>query len=178
MRVLVRVLSLLLGLALAAAGALLAVEVAWAWWRPESPSLLVPWRQWRETLADLSWQSTPVLITAVAVAVVGLLLALFASLARRTNVGLREPSPGVTVETSPRSLARIVGTRVRGEDNVTGASVSATAKRVRVRATSALESEAQLRPRLSDAVRSTLADLPLQRQPQVSVVVDSRRDRS
>jgi hypothetical protein len=179
-RVFVRILSLLLGLALAAAGALLAIEVAWAWaWaRPVDGPLLVPWPDWRDRVAGLTWQSTEVRITAWVVAVAGLVLLLVAVSARRKDIELLDPAPGVTVRTSPRSLARIVGVRVRAEENVTGASVTATARKVRVRASSRLESEEQLLPRLREVVRDTLEDLPLAHRPGVSVVVDSTRDRS
>ncbi|SDC43514.1 DUF6286 domain-containing protein [Actinokineospora iranica] len=178
MRVLVRILTLLLGLALAGVGALLAVEVAWTWARPVQGPLLVPWPQWRDRLAELTWQSGSVRLVAAAVAVAGLLLLLFAATARRKDVALLDPGPGITVRTSPRSLARIVGARVRAEENVAAASVTATPKRVRVRAVSGLETEAHLRPRLLDVVAATLADLPLTRKPKVSVVVDSPKDRS
>ncbi|MDQ3403440.1 MAG: alkaline shock response membrane anchor protein AmaP [Actinomycetota bacterium] len=178
MRVFVRILSLLLGIALAAAGVLLALEVAWAWAQPGSGSLLVPWNDWRARLADLNWESTSVRIVAAITAAVGLILLLMAFSARTRDISLRDPGPGITVRTSPRSLARIVGSRVRAEDNVSAASVTATAKHVRVRATSRLATEAQLRPRLLDVVRETLDDLPLARAPKVTVVVDSPKDRS
>ncbi|MGQ0837876.1 DUF6286 domain-containing protein [Actinokineospora sp.] len=177
MRVLVRFLSCLLGLVLAAAGALLALEVGWAWARPTDAPLLVPWPDWRDRLAEVTWQNADVRLVAGIVAGAGLVLLLIAATARHKDIVLLDPASGVTVRTSPRSLARIVGVRVRAEDNVVSASVTATAKRVRVRAVSRLESEAQLRPRLLDVVRTTLADLPLARRPKVSVVVDSPRDR-
>lgn len=177
MRVFVRIVATLLALALAAAGTLLALEVGWLWLRPTEGPLLVPWPDWRDRLAEVSWQSTPVQVTAWITAVAGLGLLVAALSSRRREVVLRDPAPGVTVRTSPRSLARIVGVRVRAEDNVAGASVTATARRVRVRAISRLESEAQLRPRLTGVVADLLGDLPLARTPRVSVVVDSPRDR-
>ncbi|WP_156754346.1 DUF6286 domain-containing protein [Actinokineospora pegani] len=178
MRVLVRVLTCLLGLALVAGGALLAVEVAWTWARPVDGPLLVPWPTVRDRVADMTWQSTDVRVVAGVLAGAGLVLLLVSMTARRKDVALLDPAPGITVRTSPRSLARIVGVRVRAEDNVTGASVTATARKVRVRATSGLESEQELRPRLLEVVRDTLADLPLGNQPKITVVVDSPRDRS
>ncbi|OLR94988.1 DUF6286 domain-containing protein [Actinokineospora bangkokensis] len=178
MRVLVRILTCLLGLALAAAGGLLALEVGWTWARPTGGPLLVPWPAWRDRLAALTWQSTEVRVTAWVVAAAGLVLLLVALTARRRDIALLDPAPGTTVRTSPRSLARIIGLRVRAEDNVTGATVTATARVVRVRATSRLEAEEQLRPRLLAVVEDVLSDLPLARTPAISVVVDSPRDRS
>ncbi|RZQ61355.1 DUF6286 domain-containing protein [Amycolatopsis suaedae] len=177
MRILVRLLSALLGLAVAAAGALLAVEVGWHWWRPGDAPLLVPWPQWRDHLAGLGWDSYAVRLTAGIVAGAGLLVLLAAAVARRRAIRLTDPATEVSVSTSPRALARLVGRTVRAQDNVTGATVTATARKVRVRATSRLSTEAELRPRLRETVTDLLADVPLVRQPRVSVVVDSPKDR-
>ena len=177
MRVFVRIVALLLALALAAAGTLLALEVGWLWLRPTEGPLLVPWPDWRDRLAEVTWETTPVQVTAWITAVAGLGLLVAALVSSRREVPLRDPAPGISVRTSPRSLARIVGTRVRAQDNVSGAAVTATRKKVRVRASSRLETEAQLRPRLTGVVADLLADLPLVRTPRVSVVIDSPRDR-
>ncbi|WP_367130497.1 DUF6286 domain-containing protein [Saccharothrix sp. HUAS TT1] len=165
MRVLLRVLSPFLGLALAAAGALLVFAVARHWsgdrWR---------WPDW-------SWVDQPVLVTGACTAAGGLFLLVLASRAVPSQVALHDPADGVRVVTTPASLARVVGHRVRAEDGVTGASVTASRRKVRVRATSWAHDEAELRPRLLDAAREALADLPLPDRPDVSVVVISPKDR-
>ena len=176
MRVLVRSLSALLSLGIAVVGALLALEVGWAWLRPDNGWLLVPWPQWRDYLDGLAWHSTTVRVVAGVLAGAGLVLLLIAATARRRDVLLQDPADEVSVLTSPGSLARIVGQRVRVEDNVSGVSVTATPKKIRVRASSRLESEEQLRPRLMEVVRSTVDDLPLVQTPRISVVVNSPRD--
>lgn len=178
MRVLVRILSCLLGLAVAAAGALLAVEVAWAWIYPQSGPLLVPWPQWRDRLGELTWGDGSVRLVAALVAVAGLLLLLFAATARRREVRLRDPTPEVTMSTTPRSLARLVGHRVRGAEGVSGASVTASARAVRVRASSRVQSERELRPRVLEVATEVVDALPLPRTPKVTVVVDSPKDRA
>ncbi|MGW4486102.1 DUF6286 domain-containing protein [Amycolatopsis sp. NPDC004368] len=177
MRFLVRLLSTVLGLAVAVGGALLAIEVGWRWWRPGSAPLIVPWERWREDLAGLSWTATPVRVTAVILLVAGLLFLVFALAAGNRAVRMADPADGICVSTSPRALARLVGLAVRAQANVTGASVSASARKVRVRATSRLENEEQLRPRLLETVATVLDDVPLERRPKVSVVVDSPKDR-
>jgi len=177
MRVVVRLLSTLLALAVAAGGALLALEVGWAWWQPDKAPLLVPWPRWKTELAAVDWSSTPVRIAAGIVAVAGIVLVLLALSAKDRAVRMADPADGITVSASPRALARLVGVAVRAQDNVRGASVTASARRVRVRATSRLENEEQLRPRLLETVDGVLDDLPLQRRPKVSVVVDSPKDR-
>jgi hypothetical protein len=176
-RMFVRLISVLVALAVATSGALLALEVGWHWWRPASGPLLVPWPAWRTQLAQLGWDSYAVRLTAGIGAAAGLVLMVCALAARNTAVRLTDPADEVSVTTSPRSLARLVGRRVRGVDNVTGATVTASAKKIRVRAISRLEAEAGLRPELRESVGELLGDLPLAREPRVSVVVDSRKDR-
>lgn len=177
MRVLVRILACLLGLAVAAAGALLAVEVAWAWIRPRSGPLLVPWPQWRDRLSELTWGDSSVQLVAWLVVVAALLLLLFAVAARRREVRLNEPAPEVTVSTTPRSLARLVGHRVRGTEGVSGATVAASAKALRVRVNSRMESERELRPKVLEVTNAVVDMLPLPRKPKITVVVDSLKDR-
>ena len=179
MRVLLRLLAALLGLALAAAGVILAVEVGWAWARPGHGPLLVPWRSWLVSLAGVTWTGRPVRLTAIVVAVAGFLLLLIAAAARGPKtVPLTDPSPEVSAVTTPRSLARLVGNTVRNADGVTGSTVTASSRRIRVRARSRLSTEAELLPRLTEAATAAVSDLPLPRTPRVSVVVDSPRDRS
>ena len=177
MRPLVRLLSTLLALAFAAAGALLALEVGWHWWRPGAGPLLVPWPRWQAGLASLGWDAYAVRVGAGVVAAAGLVLLLCALAAGSRAIRLTDPANDVSVSTSPRSLARLVGLAVRAQDNVAGATVTASARRVRVRAKSTLETEGELRPRLLATVSALLDDVPLVRRPKVSVVVDSPKDR-
>lgn len=178
MRVFVRILSSLLGLAIAAVGALLAIEVAWQWAFPEKNYLVVPWKDWRDRLSTVDWTNLVVQLVAGGVVIVGLLLILFASTARRKDIKMHEPAADVSVTTSPRSLARVVGQKVRTQDGVTGASVTASAKRVYVRADSRMHSESELRPKLLDVAQSVVDSLPLPTKPRVSVVVTSTKDRT
>ncbi|MGH3631976.1 MAG: DUF6286 domain-containing protein, partial [Sciscionella sp.] len=160
MRILVRLLSSLLGLVIAAAGVLLAVESVWAWIYPAKGGLVVGWRAWQRTLSGMHWNDQTVQLIAGGVLIVGLLLLIISSTARRGGVRFNDPSDDVSVTTSPRSLARIVGHRVRAEDGVSSASVSATARKVKVRATSQLQREGELRPRLREITTDLLGTLP------------------
>lgn len=177
MRVLLRLVLLLIGLAVAGTGALLAVEACWMLTRPGSGPLLVPWLVWRDRLAGLSWSQPLMLMCAGALVLLGMLLLMLASSARRHDVPMTDPAEDVTVVTSPRSLARLVGHRVRTQDGVKSASVSASTRRVRVLATSNRRSEDQLRPVLLRTVNDLVRGLPLLRQPRVLVVIDSPKDR-
>lgn len=178
MRLLLRLLSPLLGLAVTTSGALLAVEAGWTLIRPGSSVLLVPWPGWRDRLAGYAWSHPVVLAIGGLLVVLGLLLLVIAISARRRDVWLTSPADGVTVVTSPRSLARLVGHRVRTGDGVRSASVTASARRIRIRATtSGLTTAAQLRPTLTVQVRDLLTGLPLARTPRVRVAVKPGKDR-
>ncbi len=164
---LLRVLSPLLGLALAAAGALLVVAVVRQWSGHGWPAR-----------TDWSWVDRPVLVTGACLAVGGLFLLVVASRAGVSQLPLDDPADGVRVVTTPTSLARVVGHRVRAEDGVLDASVTASRRKVRVRATSRLRDEASLRPRLLEVAEAAVAELPMPVRPKVSVIVISPKDRS
>lgn len=177
MRVLLRVLAPLLGLALAAVGVLVVVEVVAAWigsaGTTGSDGVIVPWPSWQQTLDGLLWATTPVRITAIVVAVVGLLLLLVALAARRHDVPLRPPAPDVTVTTSPQALARMVGRRVRAADAVSSAAVTASRRAISVRAQGwePTDGGTGLAESVRADVESLLDDLPLANRPRVSVAV-------
>ena len=178
MRVLLRVLAPLVSLAVAVLGALIVVEVAAAWTGAGTGSagLLVPWRDWRTTAGNTLWTAGPVLAVAIAAAVVGGVLLLVALLARRHDVRLTSPSPGLTVVTAPRVLARIVGRDVRAADPVTAASVTASARAVTVRASGRDDTAAQDGART--AATAVLDGLPLARRPRLTVRVAPDRART
>jgi hypothetical protein len=172
MRTLLRVLSPLLGLAVAALGAFVALEVIWSWVWGAGGHLVLPWPAWLLTLQGWTWTSTPVRLIAAGLVVVGLLLLVLALRSGRREVRLINPAPEITVTTSPRSLARLVGHQVRELDHVASASVTATPRKVSVRAASQQPADAA-RSGITEAVQTLLSDLPLVRTPQVRVVVSN-----
>ncbi|MEV0675777.1 DUF6286 domain-containing protein [Actinosynnema sp. NPDC050436] len=168
MRALLRFLSPFLGLAVAAAGALLIADVAWHW-SGNGHLVTLP--------RDLAWTDDRVRTAGIVAAAAGFLLLLLAMTARFRYVRLHDPSEQVVVTTTPTALARVVGNRVRSQDGVSSASVTVSRRKVRVRATSALHDEASLRPRLLDVVGKTVESLPIAKPLKVSVVVSSPKDR-
>ncbi|WP_016697179.1 DUF6286 domain-containing protein [Actinoalloteichus spitiensis] len=178
MRALIRILATLIGVAVAVAGVLTIIEVLWAWWRPASAPLWVPWPGWLDQASTTTWQDTGTRVTAALVALAGLVLVLLAASARRHHLALHDPAPDVTVTTSSRSLARVVGHRVRAETGVRSASVTATRGHVTVRAVPApVDGDETLQPRLLAVVRDLVDDLPLREKPRVTVTVVSSRER-
>lgn len=177
MRGLVRLAAALAGLVVAAVGGLLVVEVVTGWLAPGATGVLRPWLQVRAVLSALTWSQVPVLITAGVVALVGLLLVVLSSAAGRKEILLEEPVPMVTVTTDPTSVARLVGHRVQEDDAVSSASVSANRSKLRVRAVGRYTQVGDAGSRLTEAARSTVAELPLQRAPRVSVSVSPAKEK-
>ncbi len=187
MRVLLRVLAPLLGLGLAAAGALLVIEVTAAWLLgaeisaggtsivadPGQQGVLVPWRAWRSGLEALTWRSLLMLAVCAAVALLGLLLVVLAGGARRRDIRLEDPAENVSVTTSPRVLARLVGQRVRAQDQVASASVTASARAVKVVAVCRGEVPEGLPAGVGAGAGALLEELPLARRPRLAVSVRS-----
>ena len=166
MRAVLRVLAPLLGLVLATVGVLVVIEVVAEWVLPEHEGgLLVPWPEWGAVLAGLTWSQNLVRGIAIGVGVVGLLMVLVALTARRADLRLVAPSDDMTVTTSPRVLARLIGTRVRASDDVLSASVTARAWN---------DAPEELRSTIVDRVQELLAELPLRRTPRVAVSVQER----
>jgi uncharacterized protein DUF6286 len=177
MRLLVRLITALAGLAVAAAGALLAIEMVWALLRPGAGGLLIPWPRVYYELSVLSWNDPPVRTAAAVLVVVGLLLLLIALSAKRKDIRLHDPAPEVTVTTDRRSLARLVGHQVRDQDGVAGAAVTVGAKRVQVKATAQFREPGDLHTRLTDTVEHAVDDLPLRTPPKVLVSVVAPKER-
>lgn len=177
MRLLVRLIAALLGLAFAAAGVLLVIEVVWSLMRPDTSGLVVPWASTRGMLSGLSWDETPIRVAAGIAVAAGLILLFVAITAGRRDIRLHDPAPDVTVTTDRRSLARLVGHQVRNQSGVAAATVTATTNRVQVKATGKFSSVGDLRDRLSETAEHAVDDLPLQRKPTMSVSVSSTKER-
>ena len=172
MRVLLRVLAPLLGIALAAAGVLVVIEVVAAWVLPERRvASSFRGRTGAARCANLSWDESPVPGIAIGVGVAGLLLMIVGFAARRREVRLEAPTAEMTVTTPPRVLARLVGTRVRASDDVLSASVTASARRVAVTALAWHDAPPDLREVIVGRVEELLDELPLRRRPRVAVSV-------
>lgn len=177
MRVVLRLLAPLLGLGLAAAGVLLAAEVVVAWVRtPATTGVVAPWPAWRAALAETPWTATVVALIGIAAALLGLLVLLVGLLARRHDIALIGADPSMTVTTSPRVLARLVGRRVRAADDVAEAGVTASARKVSVTAQGwDGAADPGLRNSVDVRVKGLLDELPLARRPRVGVAVQERK---
>lgn len=178
MRLLTRLLTALLGLVVAALGALTVVETVWLAVRPGTTGLLVPWRSLAGTSSTIPWSDARVLGVAAGVAVVGLVLLVVAGRAHRHDIQLHDPAPGVRVATNPRSLARLVAHHVRDQDGVESASVKARRARIRIKARSHATDQRATRQRVKDTAQRAVDDLPMPRRPHISVSVSEAKEPS
>jgi hypothetical protein len=175
-RVLLRVLAPLLGLAVAIVGVLVVLEVLAAWVRPGATAgLVVPWQDWYAALVRTSWTDSPVPGIAIGAAVLGLLLVLVGLLARRPDIAVDGPAPEIAVTTSARVLARLVGRRVRSAEDVAAASVTASRHKVSVAAQAWGDTAPEMRDAVRTRVEGLLDELPLHRRPRVTVSVQGRK---
>lgn len=175
MRVLLRVLAPLLGLALAAIGVLLVIEVAVTWVRPAPNGVVVPWAQWQAVAGRLTWSEGIVSTIGIGVGVVGLLLLLLGLFARRSDLRVDGPADEITVTTSPRVLAKLVGRRVRAHEDIAAASITASGRKISVTASGWGEQTPELRDAVRSQVDELLEQLPLHRRPKVSVALQERK---
>lgn len=178
MRVVVRVLTALLGMALATVGVLVLAELVWAWARPSADGLVMPRQVTAGVLSRTAWSDPPVRIAAAVAGALGLVLLLAGLRARRRILRLHDPAPQITATTSPRSLARAVGHRVREQEGIVSATVTASRRRIRVRATANSSAVGTLRETLTELTAEALGELPLRVQPRVAVSVTPNRERS
>jgi hypothetical protein len=177
MRLLTRLVAALLGLVLAAAGVLLAVECGWALTRPSDDGLIIAPGTIVSSLGAITWQATPVRLIAGGLVVLGLVLLILTIRSGNKDVRLHDPAPEVTVTTDSRSLARLVGHQIREQDGVAGATVTAGGKRVKVRATPRYAESGDLRGRLTETAEHAVHDLPLRSSPKVLVAVGNPKER-
>ena len=177
MRVLERLLSLLLALAIAAGAVLLALEVGWA--AAGKDPRLVPWDSAYTSGTTNAWDSTPARIVVIALIAVGLLL-LAAELKPRRVSRLRMvgDDPSIDAAITRRSLQASLITGARQVDGVSGARAKVTRRRVTVRAVSKLgtaETARSLAAELDDALRSRMDAMHLAKTPRLRTRVSPRR---
>jgi hypothetical protein len=166
-----RLLAVVVSLAVTAAAALAAIEVAR--WFVGASSLVAPWRDWTSTLSDARAGDDGLLVASAVAALLGLLLLLFELKPRRPDVLATEPLlPGVDAVVTRRGLASTATTAARGVSGVVSADSAVRRRTVSVTArTPARGTQRELRGPVKQAVEQALADLELRRRPKVRVSV-------
>lgn len=180
MRVIERLLSLLLALAVVAGAVLLALEVGWA--GAGKPPLLVQWGSAYTSGGKNAWDTAPVRWLAIALLVAGLLL-LFATLKPRRAPRLKMVGTDPTIDAAitRRSLRSTLLNGAKQVDGVSGAKVKVSKRKATVNATSRLgsaDTARELTGELETALRGRLEALQLAKTPRLRARVAPRRGRS
>jgi hypothetical protein len=171
-----RALVIALALALVVGGVLTAIEVSVA--TLGRPPLLLPREQAISLLQRSRWADAPVVAVLAGVAVLGLALLVAQLVPRRTRLlPIADPTPGVAAATTRRSLERALRRAAAGADGITAASVTATPRRVRVRAVTGLRDTTGVHAGLVAVVNDQLDGIGLTRRPALSVSLRQKDSR-
>ena len=175
MRLFNRLLATLLAGALAVFSAIVAVEIILGYYFGRDPWLL-PWDRWYHRSQELTWSDRSVVVTFVLIGLAGILL-LAAQLWRRKPLALplQDTTPDVHAEINRRSLEHVLTRAALSIDGVSDAHVRSRRRRVTVHAATQRRQPGDLRERVNAKAAEVLFGLRLQKPPQLSVDVDSRR---
>ena len=176
MRTTGRVLSLILGLALAAFSVFVVIEATLLWRGQDA--LLVPRGSWDDSLRRLTWDDQNLRIVAIGLIVAGALLILLQLLPRRrVRLALRSAASRPTW-ISKRSVRRMVSHVARQDRDVISASTELKRRRALLSVSTARSVDDEvLRTRVADAEQAALDSLQLVHPVSVRVAVSTAKDR-
>jgi hypothetical protein len=170
-----RPLALILAVALAAASVILIIEVIT--FAVHASPLVVPWHTWYHWAGTTRWNAVVIRVwSAVLIATGVILLAVELKPRRVTRLPLRSDDDSTQSALTRRGLARTLRAAATGIDGITGAAVTVRRRRARVIAAAAggRAAAAPLQELASQALRSRLNGLELDRPPRLTVRVRPR----
>ena len=177
MRLLNRPLAFILAVALAAASIILIIEVI-VFAVHASPGL-VPWPTWYHWAEATRWDRLVVRVwSAILIAIGVLLLALELKPRRITRLSLHPGNDATDAALTRHGLAGTLRGAATSIDGITGATVTVRRRRAWVSAKSAARGRAAagaLKDPVTQAARTRLEDLNLDRPPRLKVRVHPRR---
>ena len=177
MTVVNRMLALVVGLALLAAGMVTVTEVVAA--RLGRPPWVVPTTVWDQTLGALRWDDPSVVWVLIGTLVIGLLLLLLELWPHRPQVlALQQASPDMTAAVDRRGLQEHLRQVIVEDPAVTTARVQAGKRKVVVEAAvPPSEDTAAVRQRLHSRLTEALERLNLQRPVRPTVRLNRGEER-
>ncbi len=176
MRIVDRVLSAVLGMALLVAGLLVAVEIVLAG-LGRSP-WLAPYDRWAESASTMPWSDPDLRILFVGLIVMGVLLLVMEGARRRPEVlALAAQGPGVVAVLERREVERWLVDRVEGVEGVADAGVRISHGRTLVEASSVGRDTTTVEPGVREVASHCLESLGLDRPTRLAVKVRPRQER-
>jgi hypothetical protein len=176
MRLLNRPLAFILAVALAAASIILIIEVI-VFATHASPAV-VPWSTWYHWAGATRWDRLVIRVwSAILIAIGVLLLALELKPRRVSRLSVHSGNDATDAALTRSGLAGTLRGAATSIDGITSATVTVRRRRARVSAKSAARGRAAgaLRDPVTQAARTRLADLNLDRPPRLMVRVHPRR---
>jgi hypothetical protein len=177
MRLLNRPLAFILAVALAAASIILIIEVIV--FATHARAAVVPWPTWYHWAEATRWDRLVVRVwSAILIAIGALLLALELKPRRVTRLSLHSGDDATDAALTRSGLAGTLRGAATSIDGITSATVSVRRRRAWVSAKSAARGRAAagaLKDPITQAARTRLEDLNLDRPPRLKVRVHPRR---
>lgn len=175
-RIVLRVVSALVALALVAGAGLLIVEIVVQMTGGEN--LLAPTAAWYDSLRDTVWGSTTPVYAGIALVVAGLLLLAAAALARPRLFTLARPQHGVEVVIPPRAVAHMLCRQAETVAGVATASAEVDRDLARISVTAPLIAPQKVEQDLALVLTHGLKKIPWTRVPRLEIEVIGGRERT
>lgn len=173
MRILNRIVSALLALALLAGGLLLAVEIASAAFGRTDP-LVLPWDRWFDDATTTPWSDPDWRLGFAALVAAGILLLLLEAARRRpTAVPLAPSDSAVRADLDRKGLEAWLGQRLESVQGVSSAKARISKSAATVKAQTAGRDTGRLQEELRTEAGRALDELELARPMPVKVSVQS-----
>jgi hypothetical protein len=172
MRIANRVLAMLFGLALLAAGVILIIEVVA--YRADAAPVVFDWTATYRWAQRTTWDDTAVRVTAGVLALVGLALLASQLVPRRpSRLPLRSGDGATDMAITRRGLSDTLSDAVNNVDGVGATRVAVRRRRVKIkaqaRAALASTRDTEVRDTVTSAAQHRLDELDLRRPPRVAV---------
>lgn len=173
-RIMLRVLSALLALALVASASLLIGQVVVG--MSGGGDFLVPTSDWYAALRTTTWNDASVVYTGIALLIVGLLVLVVVVLSRPRLFTLARPEDTVDVVIPPRAVAQMLRRQAEVVPGVGAASAEVTRDLARISVTAPLASPATVEQDLAAALTHGLKKVPWSRMPRLEIEVIGPRE--
>jgi hypothetical protein len=173
-RIMLRVLSALVALALIAGACLLIGQVVVG--MTGGGDFLVPTAHWYDALRETPWGDASVVYTGTALLVTGLLVIVVVVLTRPRLFTLARPEEAVEVVIAPRAVAQMLRRQAEAVPGVGAASVEVSRVLARISVTAPLASPEKVEQSLAEALAHGLKQVPWTRVPRLEIEVIGSRD--
>ncbi|MFV0533667.1 MAG: DUF6286 domain-containing protein [Cumulibacter sp.] len=173
-RIMLRVVSALVALALVVGGCLVIGQVVVG--MTSGSDFLIPTDEWYDALRTTNWDNSSPVYVAVALTIVGFLLLLVAALTKGRLFTLAPPADDVDVVVPPRAIAQMLRRQAEAVPGVGSASAEVSRDLARISVTAPLAATEAVEQDLAQALSHGLKQLPWVRVPRLEIEVIGPRE--